>query len=427
MSGIRHLARLSAARSMGAVRQLTPTAFPGNHCPLHTALSLGTRIEGLSTLVVGTAECGYYSRNLVSASSHAGRGVHWTYLLGDREVVFGCRDGLRDAIVEMDRVGAEVILLLVTCVPEMIGEDVEGLCHEMRPEVDATLIPVSLGNFMCGSYQPGYWKTLLALGKLTESEGGVAWTVNVLGRRDQEDHLPLPRVIAALEERRVPLRYLAPSASVEDFIAAGDARLNIVVSPFMEPLAVRMEDEHGIPFVSLHDIYGVAEIEEAYLRIEGLLDVRITGGCDERRDRAWSLQEKVPGLLKGLRYIGANVGAVQPLPLSVYLARMGMLPIMVHMEEFYPSDARWRRTLLESGEDPAVCLMVNEEVDQKIIEALCPDMVIGDWGGRERLRPPTIQILDLYGQVGYERTITLLERMIRALPSTGKGFAHGTP
>lgn len=425
MSDIKHLTCLSVVKSMGAVRQLTPAAFPGNHCPMHTALSLGVRIEGLSTLVIGTAECGYYSRNVASSSPYAGQGIHWTYLLGDKEVVFGCREGLRETIREMDEAGAKAILLLVTCVPELIGEDVESLCREVQPEVSAKLVFVPLGNFMCGGYQPGYWKTLLALGGLVRDDKGATRTVNILGRAACEDHIPLPRIVALLEDLRMPLRFLAPNASLDDFIAAGDSCLNIVLSPFMEPLAERIKREHGIPFVSLHNLYDVTKIDAAYLRIGALLGVKMPPGCDGLRSQAMDLQKEAARMLEGLQYISANIGALQALPLSVYLASMGMSPIMVHMEEFYPSDTRWRQTLLDHEENPIICLMVNEQVDRAIIEALCPDVVIGDWGGRGCSRPPTIQVLDLYGQVGYERTITLLERMMKAALSVKEKFAHG--
>lgn len=352
MSDIKHLACLSMVKSMASVRQLTSAAFPGNHCPMHTALSLGARIEGLSTLVIGTAECGYYSRNVPFSSPYADQGIHWTYLLGDREVVFGCREGLREA-------------------------------------------------------------------------KSATRTVNILGRAAHEDHTPLPRILAMLEDLRMPLRFLAPNASLDDFASAGDACLNIVLSPFMDPLAERIKREHDIPFVSLHGIYDVTKIDAAYLHIETLMGVKMPAGWDERRNQARELQKEALGLLDGLRYISANIGALQALPLSTYLASMGMSPIMVHMEEFYPSDMRWRQALLEQEENPIICLMLNEQVDRAIIETLYPDVMVGDWGGRSGLRAPTVQVLDLYGQAGYERTITLLKRMMKAALSAKEGSAHG--
>lgn len=73
MNDIKHLKCLSAVRSMAAVRQLTPAAYPGVHCPMHTALALAANIRGVSTLLIGTAECGYYSRNVPLSSPYGRR------------------------------------------------------------------------------------------------------------------------------------------------------------------------------------------------------------------------------------------------------------------------------------------------------------------------------------------------------------------
>ncbi len=407
MNDIRHLTCLSAVKAMNGIRQLTPAAFPGNHCPMHTALSLGSRIKGVSTLVIGTAECGYYSRNVPLTSPYPDQGLHWTYVLDSKEVVFGFRDGLIQAVREMDEAGAKVILLLATCVPELVGEDIESICFEIQPFTKARLLHIPLGNFKCGSYQPGYWKTLLAMGMLMERVMEKSKTVNVLGRSRSEDHIPTPQLIEKLEQKGIFLRFLAPDACLEDFTAAGDAQLNLVLSPFMDPLAQWMSKEHGIPFFSLHDVYDIFEIETMYSSIEQMLEIEL--GFEEQLAQGKSAQSQAAKQVAGLHYIGTQVGGIQPLPLAAYLSSLEMTPIMIHMEEFYPSDKLWRDRLLHLDKNPIICMMVNEQADKVVIDSLCPDLIIGGWGA--------IPILDLYGQVGCERTIALLERITKALPN----------
>ena len=65
MNELKHLKRLSAVKSNAGIKFLTPAAFPGNHCPMHTALALSSNIKGMSTLLIGTAECGNYSRSII--------------------------------------------------------------------------------------------------------------------------------------------------------------------------------------------------------------------------------------------------------------------------------------------------------------------------------------------------------------------------
>lgn len=426
MNDIKHLKCLAAVRSMTAVLQLTPSAFPGVHCPMHTALSLAAKIRGLSTLIIGTEECGYYSRNVALSSPYREEALHWSYLLDSKEVVFGFRKGLIEAMKEMDAAGAKVILLIATCVPELIGEDIESICYEIQPELKAKLIYLPFGNFKCGGYEPGYWKTLLALGKIIEKTGSKGETVNILGRSALEEHVPMPQLIVFLKRQGVPMRFLAPDSSLDDFVSAGDARLNIVLSPFMAPLAEWMAKEHGMSFISLHDVYNVGDIEYAYTQIGQQLGLEIRHVFAGRMKEARKIQKAAAMKLKNLRYISANVGTVQPLPLSSYLLFLGMDPIMIHMAEYYSSDTQWKEKLTGQDSNPIICLMLNEQADKQIIAALCPDIVIGDWGGRFQKNPPNVPILDLYGHIGYERTIMLLNRIIHALAAGKEDCENGT-
>ncbi|WP_313581220.1 nitrogenase component 1 [Lacrimispora sp.] len=426
MNDIKHLKCLSAVRSMTAVRQLTPAAYPGVHCPMHTALALAANIRGVSTLLIGTAECGYYSRNVPLSSPYGEEALHWNYVLDSKEVVFGFRKGLMEAIREMNQAGARLILLLSTCVPELIGLDLESICLEMQQEVKAVLIHLPFGNFKCGGYEPGYWKTLLAMGKTIEKAVSKGTTVNVLGRSALEGHVPMPHLIAFLKQQGVPLRFLAPDSSLDDFISSGDARLNLVLSPFMDPLAQWMAKEHDIPFVSLHDVYNVREIESTYSQIGQYLDLEMAHEFAEQKKEGKRAQKAAADQLKTLQYVSANLGTVQPLPLSAYLSDLGMSPIMIHMAEFYPSDNRWKEMLTGQDINPIICLMLNEQADMQIIEELRPDLVMGDWGGRSRNNPPSVSVLDLYGHIGYERTIGLLNRMTRALRIGKEERTNGT-
>lgn len=410
MEALAHLKCLSAIRSMNAIAQLTPAAFPGSHCPLHTALSLVVHISGVSTIMIGTPECGYYSRNIPLSAECGDTAFHWTYILDSKEIVFGCRKGLTDAALEMDKAGAKAILLISTCIPELIGEDVDSLCTELQPQVNAVLLHVSLGNFKCGGYEPGNWKTLFAFRKLIRREDSPDDTVNVLGRSRDDDHSPLPLLLKQLQELGVTLRYLGPESELDDFIHAGRARLNLIVSPFFDQLGEWMERELSIPGVNLHKVYRADEIRAAYAQVEQYLGLDLEPGFLELYRETDRLEKLTAKQAAGLRYVSATIGALQPLPLSLYLSSLGMSPQLIHMEEFYPGDAHFKELLLAQGENPPVCLMLNPEADWEVIKSLQPGFVLSD-----RLypddAPPVVQISDLYMRVGFERTKLLLERL----------------
>lgn len=415
MSGLDHLKRLSAVKSNTGVKLLSPAAAPGSHCPMHTALAFSSDLTGLSTLVIGTPECSTYSRLVIPKPEGKSGELHWMYVLDAHEVVFGCREGLIEAVRKMDQAGAKAILMIVTCVPELIGEDMEGIVHEIQAGLNARLCFVQLGHFKCNSYPSGYWKTMEALGGLMEPKPTAANWINVLGRSHNERQNPLPAVLKALEERGYRLRILGPGASLADFMDAPDALLNIVVSPYGAPLALQMERELGIPRFSLHDVYHPYDIDNVYEELAAALGLSWGEAFDADRREAWALHEQSGEQLQELRYVCAQAGAAMPLPLAVYLAGMGMEPLALHMEEFYPDDKPWAKKLTAAGYNPLVCHMANRNTDAHVLEQLDPDVILGGSLGTGSRAASVPRLFDLGSTVGYERTAALLNRMTQAL------------
>lgn len=421
MITISHLRYLSAVKSMKAIQAVTPAASPGNHCPMHTALNIAVRVEGLSTLVVGMPECSFYSRNIPTVAAKDKTSLHWTYVLDSKEVVFGCREGIISAIQELDAHGIKAILIIGTCIPELIGEDVESICYEMESLCSAKLVYLPVGHFKCGSYQPGYWKTFLALGKLAPSIDRKSNIVNILGISKEKKFSVIPEIMKIFDENNIKLRFISLGSTMEDFLCLGDAIVNINFSPYTVPLANYIAQEHMIPSFNMQAMYSEKDISSAYSELEHLLKIDILESQKVYKKKLLGLEQELILRKKETNYIMANIGEIQPLPLAAYLKDFHGNPIMIAMEEFYPSDTNWRKILLEKDADPIICLLLNEIEDQLIIESLCPSFVLGGWAGQKAGNIPTISVADFRCQIGYERSIALLERIVSI-----QGVQNGT-
>ena len=415
MIELKHLKRLSAVKSNAGIKFLTPAAFPGNHCPMHTALALSSNIKGMSTLLIGTAECGNYSRSIIEKNKPDDHTLHWMYVLDSNEVVFGCRKGVMQAVKEMEAAGARAIMLISTCVPEVIGEDMEGIIRELQPETEARLNYVQMPHFKCNSYPSGFYKTLESFVEMMEPSKKRPDVVNILGRSKEEDHIPMPELLQALEARNMTLRYLAPKSDITDFVSAPDGALNLVLSPYMNPLAKRMEKRFGVPFVSVHEVYDVNGIDHLYHDIAAKLGIQWGDGFQKSRKAAAHSEAEAKEIVKGLRFVTTHRNTLMTLPLAHYLLKLGMDPLLLHMEEFYPDDKRWSKLLLEQGQNPYLCHMVNEPSDARMLEELSPDVSFGEIPGGNGKIPFVPHLDELYGQAGYERTELLLKRLISAL------------
>lgn len=414
MKELAHLKHLSAVKSDKGILFLTPAVSPGCHCPMRMAALTAGNIDGLSSLLVGMPECTTHVR-LFNPKPEGKHGeLHWLYVLDANEVVFGCRNGVMDALRKMDKAGAKAILLIATCVPELIGEDMEALVQEIQPELKAPVAQVMLGQFKNFSYPPGYWKTLEALGALMKSGQTNPLQINVLGRSPKEEHIPMPSLFTELERKGVFIRYLAPGASLADFQNAQDAALNLVISPYTEPLAARMKQDFGVPYLSLHTVFSVQEIDSAYAQIAQRFGLTWDGEFAVERAKAAELEQRAKESFAGLRYI-CTLGVSLPLALAIYLAGLGMEPLLLHMEEFYPEDKAHAKRLLALGQNPPICRMVHGESDLPILESLAPDLCFGGLPPENKTIPKLDQMYKMYGRVGYGLTVELLTHIFAVL------------
>jgi len=417
MNELKHLKHLSAVKANTGIKFLTPAASPGSHCPMRMASVIVENVRGLSSLLVGMPECATHSR-LFNPKPEGNHGeLHWLYVLDSHEVVFGCREGLMAALREMDKAGAKAILMIVTCVPELIGEDMEGILHEVQPELSARVTFVTLAQFKNVSYPPGLWKTMEAVGTLMNDGETDASRINVLGRAPEEDHIPLPSLLPALMQRGLALRYLAPGASLQDFLNAPDAALNLVVSPFMQPLAVKMNQEFGVPYIALNNHYDVESIDRAYEDIANRFGFSWGNAFAEERQKALALEEQAQEQFSGLRYI-LSPRIDMPVALAVYLAGLGMEPLLLHLEDCYPEDRTHVKRLISLGYDPLVCRMVNAAADVPLLATLKPDICFGYLPAAKTI-PCVPDMFDFYGQIGYDRTSNLLSRSLGVLDDRG--------
>jgi nitrogenase molybdenum-iron protein alpha/beta subunit len=411
---LEHLNLLSAVKSNTGIRFLSSAVSPGTHCPMRMAAITAKGIEGLSSLLVGMPECTTHVRLFNHKPEGRNGELHWLYVLDAHEVIFGFRDGLMDALRKMDKAGAKVILLIATCVPNLIGEDIEGIIRDVQPELSAPVAHVTLGQFKNFSYPPGYWKTIEAMGTLMDVRKTDALRINVLGRSPRENHIPMPSLFPELERRGLALRYLAPGASLADFQSAPGAALNLVVSPYTQPLAVRMEQEFGVPYIALHNRYAVEDIDRAYEAISERFGFVWNGEFDEERGDALAFEKEAAERLHGLRYVG-SLRIDLPLVLTAYLARFGMEPLLLHMEEFYPEDKDHAKTVLALGQNPPICRMVNMDAEYPVLEKLAPDLCFGYLPFENKNIPNVGDTYRFYGKVGYGLTIELLHQTLGVL------------
>lgn len=415
---IKDLKRLSFVKSNSGVKVLPKGAFPGSHCPMHTSIKLINSIKGVSSLIIGTQECATYSRMVVKNPYGKHGELHWMYVLDSNEVVFGCRDGLIDALIEMDKHGAKAIMIIVTCVPELIGEDIESVIYEIQESISAKLMFVMVGHFKCNGYPSGIWKSLKAFASIMDEKEVLSNRINILSENKNFLNTPLIKEIIKSD---IDINHLGMTSSLEDFMEAPRALLNIVLTSSELPLAQEMKVKFGTPYVCLHNIYSIEEIDEAYKQISEYIGVEWKDNFSEERNVLIRLEDEIREKIKGIKYVTTDSN-IDPIPMSIYVSKIGMEPLLLHIEEFYEEDKKLAKKLLELGHNPFVCHIVSNLAGELIIDSLQPEISFGTIYNKENKNIPSISNLHrINGTFGYERTINLLRSIITELEKVDKG------
>lgn len=418
---LHHLNRLSAVRSDKNIKFLTPAVYSGGWCPMRVVCNICEGIKGLSYLMVGMPECTTHSRRINSGPVGEHGELYWLYVLDEKEVIFGARKGVIDALKKMDAEGARAVMMIATCVTDLIGEDFDSIIAEMAPQLNAKLSYVTMGQFKNFAAPIGTWKTAEALGAFMEPRDRIEKTANLMFIEpwpQPNSVVEYPLIVSTLEKKGVRLRYMDAGAKLDDFLDAPSAALNVVTTAYTQPLAAKMRDRFGVPYVPLHNAFSVEQVDAAYKMIEDVLGIDLSGEFDGWRKKAVELEDRARRELKGIKYV-MMTGVDMPVALAAYLGGFGMEPMLIDVQDFHREDAGYARKLREYGFDPPVCHIMHRDHDILIIRDMHPDICFGYISEPVEGLKVAEQMGDFFGITGYERTVGILSRIFNVL-ETGK-------
>lgn len=382
----------------------------GHHCPMHTALATLQGISGVSTLVVGMPECGFYSRYVMETPKGPDGELHYTYVLDANEVVFGCRDGLLKALEEMERDGADAIAVTMTCVPALIGEDIQEITESFGTGHRARAAAMDLAHYKRNGYEAGYYETYLALAEFCDASKKENMVFLLGGAQSQEGRELCEWLYTGSSSYDIVT--IEDVFKLSQFTKISSSCLNIVTNIHFLPLAKRLEEVYDIPYVFLGESYGRDGIQEAYKKIGTALLLRETPVFTHSQEAA-KLEARVRERLEGSRFLlTANIP--DALILTEYLCSLSMTPCFLHLEEYQQWMKEWKKKILSHGSNPLTAFLVKDSIAEDGFKEIGFEkpgsyrFVIGKEIGEEigclkagrSFLPPLI---------GYERTFALLK------------------
>ncbi|WDV44934.1 nitrogenase component 1 [Clostridiaceae bacterium M8S5] len=396
------LALLDTIKSDKDIPQLSYAQFPGTHCPLFGSVMTASYIEDLVVMVVGTEECTYYAKDFAYLRQN-GKDRFYSLVMDKNDVTFGCGEKVKKALKAIyKKEKPKAILIVTTCIPELIGEDYESLIIGMQEEVACKLLVVKTDHFKCNSHISGIEKTLQVFSKLMVSGEKKEKTVNILGYR--YDEIENTELYKLLSDAEIKVNMTIPSScTIENLKYAPTATVNIVVDQTAMMLAHQMKDQYGVEYVNFAKHLDIDDIDEAYNKLQELLQINLTKKLEILREKALEKVQKSKAKLSGKTFIYGNT-PFDCMKLSLFLIKLGMKPILIQMREYLKKDEINIKRILDTGNNPYVSRIANIAPLRTVYDEYKPSYYLGHENPMELISRGITQIIldPVSKKLGYE-------------------------
>ncbi|WP_045226858.1 nitrogenase iron-molybdenum cofactor biosynthesis protein NifE [Methyloterricola oryzae] len=278
-------------RKKGCTKQLQPGGAAGG-CAFDGAKIALQPITDVAHLVHGPIACegnSWDNRGSKSSGSNLWR-TGFTTDINETDVVFGGEKRLYKSVKEIiEKYDPPAVFVYQTCVPAMIGDDIDAVCKAASKKFGKPVIPVNSPGFVgpknLGNKLAGEAILDHVIGT-EEPEYTTPYDINIIGEYNLSGELW--QVKPLLDELGIRiLCCISGDAKYKDVASSHRAKAAMMVcSKSMINIARKMEERYDIPFFE-GSFYGIQDTSEALREISRLL---IEKGADpELMDRTEAL------------------------------------------------------------------------------------------------------------------------------------------
>ncbi|MDF2987469.1 MAG: nitrogenase molybdenum-iron protein alpha and beta chain [Eubacterium sp.] len=441
---------LSKTGKKGCLNKTKRSFAQTQGCQLNLSMAILNTIRDSVVIIHGPIGCGGagLSFGALTTQYHKlrdsnAKGYIWVNTnLDESDVINGGEKKLSDAILFADsEFRPSSIIIVNSCVPALIGDDIDSVVAGLQNQVAAKLVPVHCEGFktkiMASAYDSAYHGILRNLVRepqqdayeiedkleLLKAEYRKSRMVNVLNvsSMSRADELELERLLKALD---LKVRFLPCFAHPDDFELVAEAALNVSICATHDDYFVKhLKEKYNIPYI-LHTIpigirntnkwlLEIAEFFGETERAKGLIAV-------ESRELNEAL-EPFRSQLKGKR-VFLSGGEIRILTTAELFQDIGFEVIGVrgyHYDEFADP-------LIEALPDNEKILFnvaTGQPFEQaNLLEEFKPDLYVGHSGINGWATKQGIPVFPIFVQsinyMGYSGMYELTRRVTKVLKNT---------
>ena len=408
-------------------------------CLLLPALGTMNSIPNSVVLMHGGLGCGS-SSHCGNAAVRGGNNQRWGVVkdgrwlstgLTESDVISGGEPKLAQAIIEADRrYRPAVIFIVASCVPGIIGDDVESVVEQTQSEVVAKLLPVHCEGFKTKIWATSYDAIYHAIGRnlLTDNEKpaiekektGITVNLMNVSSMGRVDELELERL---LNELGISVNIFPVFADPDGMQRMTEADLSISTCPTHDDyMLTYLKEKYQVPFIIRHMPIG---IENTGKWLQDVADFFGLGEqaraliAREEDDLAAALAPLKP-MFKGKKAF-SSAGEFRALSTAILLAELGFEIAGIrafHHDEF--AEVEYEKLVRLVGKDLPLNIANCQPFEEaNLLRKLKPDIFLGHMNGNSTAAKLGISTHVIYNSglhyIGYKGAYELARRLYRQL------------
>ncbi|MGD0153969.1 MAG: nitrogenase component 1 [Thermacetogeniaceae bacterium] len=431
----------------------------GSICLLLPGIAILNSIPDSVTLLHGAIGCGACAHSQ-NANVRSGSGLRrgkvkdalWlSTALNETDVIGGGEAKLTEAIREADRrYRPAAIFVVSSCVPGIIGDDIEGVVERVQPQVNAKIVPIHCEGFKTKVWATAYDAIYHGIGRVLLGEPEeyqpvlvdeldelkekyrLSRTVNLMnvssmGRGDEQE---LARLLRSLG---LDVNIFPVFAHPEEMYKATQAAVSVSVCPTHDDYFLKyLQEKYGVPYIIKHMPIGIANTSNWVREVAAFFGFQAQAEkliATEEEELQSALEEFRPVFAGKKVFVSA--GEFRALATTQLLAELGFKIVGIrsfHHDEFaeeeYPKLAAY-------GEDfPFSIANAQPFEEANLLQRIKPDLFLGHWCSNATATKLGIATHVIYNTglnyIGYQGAYELARRLYRQLknPSFSKKLSR---
>jgi len=419
-----------AERKKGCTKQLQPGGAAGG-CAFDGAKIALQPLTDVAHLVHGPIACegnSWDNRGAKSSDSNIWR-TGFTTDINETDVVFGGEKRLYKSIKEIiEKYDPPAVFVYQTCVPAMIGDDIDAVCKAAKEKFGTPVIPINspgfagpknLGNKLAGE------AILEHVIGTEEPEYTTPYDINIIGEYNLSGELW--QVKPLLDELGIRvLACISGDGKYKELAQSHRAKAAMMVcSKAMINVARKMEERYGIPFFE-GSFYGIGDTSDSLRELAALLIER--GAPAELMERtealvareeakAWAAVEPLRPRLQGKKVL-LITGGVKSWSVVAALQEVGLEIVGTSVKKSTKEDKERIKELM--GQDAHMLDDMTPREMYKMLKDAKADIMLS--GGRSQFiaLKASMPWLDInqerhHAYMGYVGMVLLMREIDKAL------------